>query len=96
MHDTPAHPSGHNTYAGAAEGVLTVLAGPRAREPYTIGSPTAPGVTRIYADWHQPSRDNVDARVWSGIHTRNSDLAGIRLGSDVSRYVLAHADTLLR
>ncbi|GAA4607779.1 hypothetical protein BJY16_006504 [Actinoplanes octamycinicus] len=99
LHTTPAHPdypSGHNTYSGAAEGVLTGLTGPHARQPYTIGSPSAPGVTRTYTDWHQPSVENVDARVWSGIHTRNADLAGIRLGSDVARYVLSHAQPLLR
>jgi hypothetical protein len=99
LHDTPAHPdypSGHNTYAGAAEQILTALAGPRPRAPYTIGSPTAPGVTRTYTDWHQPSVDNINARVWSGIHTRNADLAGIRLGDDVAAYTLSHAAGLLR
>jgi hypothetical protein len=99
LHDTPPHPdfpSGHNTYSGSAEGVLTGLAGPHPRQPYTIGSPTAPGVTRTYTDWHQPSLENVDARVWSGIHTRNADLAGIRLGDDVARYVLSHAPSVLR
>ncbi|WP_199512474.1 vanadium-dependent haloperoxidase [Nucisporomicrobium flavum] len=99
LHVTPAHPdypSGHNTYAGAAEGILTALAGPVARAPYTIGSPSAPGVTRTYTDWHQPGRENVDARVWSGIHTRSADEAGIRLGRDVAAYALAHAGDLLR
>ncbi|MEV4639919.1 vanadium-dependent haloperoxidase [Actinoplanes sp. NPDC049548] len=99
LHDTPAHPdypSGHNTYSGAAEQVLTALAGPRARSPYTIGSPTAPGVTRTYRDWHQPSAENVDARVWSGIHTRSADEAGIRLGRDVAAHTLRHAGDLLR
>ncbi|GAA0461361.1 haloperoxidase [Paractinoplanes deccanensis] len=99
LHDTPAHPdypSGHNTYSGSAEGVLTALIGPRARRPYTIGSPTAPGVTRTYGDWHQPSAENIDARVWSGIHTRSADVAGIRLGEDVARHVVRHATDLLR
>ncbi|MGK5678144.1 vanadium-dependent haloperoxidase [Actinoplanes sp. URMC 104] len=98
LHDTPAHPdypSGHNTYSGFAEGVLTALTGPVAR-PYTIGSPTAPGVTRTYTDWHRPSVENVDARVWSGIHTRSADLAGIRLGLDVARHVVAHQRDVLR
>ena len=98
LHPTPAHPdypSGHNTYAGAAEQILTALAGPRACRPYTVTSPSAPGLTRTYTDWHQPSLENVDARVWSGIHTRNADLAGIDLGRDVATHTLAHADELL-
>jgi hypothetical protein len=98
LHATPAHPdypSGHNTYSGFAEGVLTALVGPQSRQPYTIDSPSAPGVTRTYADWHRPSVENVDARVWSGIHTRSADLAGIRLGKDVGRYVVGQAKRLL-
>ena len=99
LHATPAHPdypSGHNTYSGSAEQILTVLVGSRARAPYTIGSPSAPGVTRTYTDWHRPSVENVDARVWSGIHTRSADEAGIRLGRDVATDTLVHAADLLR
>ena len=95
-HVTPSHPdyvSGHNIYSGAAEGVLTALAGPRARA-FTIGSPSAPGVTRTYTDWATPSRENVDARVWSGIHTRAADEAGIALGKKVARHTLDHAHRL--
>ncbi|MEV0644891.1 vanadium-dependent haloperoxidase [Phytomonospora sp. NPDC050363] len=97
LHDTPSHPdyvSGHNIYSGAAEAVLTDLTGPSAR-PYTIGSPSAPGLTRTYTDWATPSRENVDARVWSGIHTRIADEAGIALGKKVARHTLDHAHRLL-
>ncbi|MET8766818.1 phosphatase PAP2 family protein [Streptomyces sp. NPDC004658] len=92
LHTTPAHPdypSGHNTYAGAAQTVLSALVGPRTA-PFELASPTAPGVTRIYTTWKQLSDENVDARVFSGIHTRSADEAGITLGTDVARYVLHH------
>jgi hypothetical protein len=98
VHVTPAHPdypSGHNTYSGSAEQVLTALVGPRAHAPYTIDSPTAPGVTRTYTDWRQPSLENVDARVWSGIHTRTADEAGIRLGNAVAAHTIRTAVRLL-
>ncbi|MCW2882417.1 MAG: phosphoesterase PA-phosphatase [Sphaerisporangium sp.] len=39
LHTTPSHPdypSGHNTYSGAAEQVLTSLIGSRSREPFTL------------------------------------------------------------
>ncbi|MEU4338159.1 vanadium-dependent haloperoxidase [Micromonospora lupini] len=97
LHDTPAHPdypSGHNTYAGAAEGVLTALTGARAREAYAITSPTQPGVTRTYTDWRRPTQENVDARVWSGIHTRTADQAGVRLGRDVAAHAVRNAARL--
>ncbi|WP_059007626.1 vanadium-dependent haloperoxidase [Streptomyces specialis] len=97
LHDTPSHPdypSGHATYAGAAEGILTALVGPRTA-PFELTSPTAPGVTRTYTSWHQLTQDNVDARVWSGIHTRTADTAGARLGLQVAAHTLRNADELL-
>lgn len=97
LHTTPAHPdypSGHNTYAGAAQTVLSALAGPRTA-PFTLTSPTTPGVTRTYTAWKQLSDDNVDARVFSGIHTRSADEAGITLGTNVARYVLQNTGRLL-
>lgn len=88
---TPAHPeypSGHTTYAGAAETVLTALAGPL-RGSVALTSPVAPGVTLPYTAWHQLTRDNVDARVWSGIHVRHTDEVGVALGRRVARAALA-------
>ncbi|MDX2695814.1 vanadium-dependent haloperoxidase [Streptomyces ipomoeae] len=58
-------------------------------------SPTAPGVTRTYITWKQLSDENVDARGFSGIHTRSADEAGITLGENVARYVLRNAGRLL-
>ncbi|GAA3377949.1 vanadium-dependent haloperoxidase [Streptomyces sannanensis] len=98
LHATPAHPdypSGHNTFAGAGEQVLNTLVG-RHIAPYEVTSPTAPGVTRTYTDWHGLTADNVEARILSGIHTRSADEAGVKLGADVAGYVLNHADELLR
>ncbi|MFJ8580094.1 vanadium-dependent haloperoxidase [Micromonospora sp. NPDC093277] len=97
LHETPAHPdypSGHNTYAGAAEQVLTALFGARARQPYTITSPSQPGATRTYVDWRRPTEENTDARVWSGIHTRAADEAGVRLGRDVAANAVRNAPRL--
>ncbi|MBI0383009.1 vanadium-dependent haloperoxidase, partial [Streptomyces albiflaviniger] len=98
LHNTPAHPdypSGHNTYAGAAEGILSALTGPRTA-PFELTSPTAPGVTRTYADWHRLTAENVDARILSGIHTRSADEAGVTLGEKVAAYVLRASGPLLR
>ncbi|WP_262697795.1 MULTISPECIES: vanadium-dependent haloperoxidase [Streptomyces] len=98
LHNTPAHPdypSGHNTYAGAAEGILSALTGPRTA-PFELTSPTAPGVTRTYTDWHRLTAENVDARILSGIHTRSADEAGVTLGEKVAAYVLRASGHLLR
>ncbi|MEE4592487.1 phosphatase PAP2 family protein [Streptomyces sp. DSM 41524] len=98
LHNTPAHPdypSGHTTYAGAAEGILSALTGPRTA-PFELTSPTAPGVTRTYTDWHRLTSENVDARILSGIHTRSADEAGVTLGEKVAGYVLRASGHLLR
>lgn len=39
--------------------------------------------------------ENVDARVWSGIHSRSADLAGVELSRNVAAYVLDRAADLL-
>jgi hypothetical protein len=96
LHITPAHPdypSGHNTYAGAAETVLMALTGPRTA-PFELTSPTDPGVTRTYTAWSQLSQDNLDARVYSGIHTRSADKAGLFLGKRVAGHALHNAERL--
>ncbi|MCJ1679717.1 vanadium-dependent haloperoxidase [Streptomyces sp. APSN-46.1] len=97
LHTTPSHPdypSGHTTYAGAAEVVLDALAGSRTA-PFTLTSPTAPGVERTYTGWEQLTRENVDARVFSGIHTRSADEAGVTLGKAVGLHALRNAGRLL-
>ncbi|WP_218136202.1 vanadium-dependent haloperoxidase [Nonomuraea jiangxiensis] len=98
LHTTPSHPdypSGHNTYSGAAEQVLTSLIGAHSREPFALTSPTAPGVTRTYTTWKVLTDENVGARVWSGIHTRSADKAGATLGRQVAAHTLRHAARLL-
>ncbi|MET7717170.1 vanadium-dependent haloperoxidase [Streptomyces sp. NPDC005407] len=96
LHATPAHPdypSGHNTYSGAAEAVLSALTGPRT-VPFELTSPTAPGVTRTYTAWSSLSKENEDARVFSGIHTRSADKAGLALGKRVATHALRNAGRL--
>ncbi|MEU6859097.1 vanadium-dependent haloperoxidase [Glycomyces sp. NPDC046736] len=98
LHVTPSHPdypSGHNTYSGSAEEVLTQLVGDGPGAAYTIPSPSAPGVTRTYTTWHPLTTENIDARVWSGIHSRAADLAGVELSRAVAAYVLSRSDDLL-
>jgi hypothetical protein len=95
---TPSHPeyaSGHATFAGAAQRVLTALVGPRARQPFTLTSPTAPGLSLTYRAWHQLTGDIVNARVWTGVHFRFSDERGARLGHAVADYGLERVDRLL-
>jgi hypothetical protein len=90
---TPPHPeyvSAASTIAGAAE---TVLGGLFGRRPgtFSLTSPAAPGVVRTYGSFAAAAAENVDARVWGGIHWRTSDHVGQALGRRIARYALRHA-----
>ncbi|ONH59830.1 phosphoesterase PA-phosphatase [Frankia sp. CcI49] len=88
---TPAHPeypSGHATYAGAAQRVLEAFTGSGPARPIAVTSATAPGVTRTYSSWRQATQDNIDARVWEGVHFRHTDETGAQLGRTVAAYDL--------
>jgi hypothetical protein len=88
---TPAHPeypSGHTTYAGAAQAVLDTLAGPP-RTPFSLTSAVATDVTLTYRQWSELTRDNIDARVWEGVHFRNSDEVGAAVGRRAALAALA-------
>jgi hypothetical protein len=83
----PEYPSGHTGYAGAAEVVLDSLVGAPDR-PVVVTSATAPGAARSYTDWATVVQENVDGRVWEGVHFRTSDVVGRDLGREVARRVL--------
>jgi hypothetical protein len=91
----PEYPSGHAAYAGAAEKTLSFLVGARPVNPISLTSATDPGVTRNYTDWSTITQENVDGRVWEGIHFRFSDLTAAALGRQVAAYDVAHLPRIL-
>jgi hypothetical protein len=93
----PDWPSGHAAFAGAAEHVLEYFTGPRTPIPITATIPRGDGwlATLEYrrgTPWSVLTQDNVDARVWAGVHFRFSDEAGARLGRSVGDYDLQRLD----
>jgi hypothetical protein len=90
---TPPYPdyvSAASTVAGVAETVLGAVFGPRPGR-FTLTSPGLPGVVRSYRSFAAAADEDIDARVWSGIHWRTSDATGRALGQRVARYTLRHA-----
>jgi hypothetical protein len=45
-------------------------------------------VTRTYADW-KTITDDINARVWEGVHFRTSDIKGVDQGLRVARWEVA-------
>jgi hypothetical protein len=90
----PEYPSGHLTYSGAAQVVLTAFVGPNAPQPLTLTTPVAQanGLVLSYSNnaWAKLVDDNNAGRVGGGIHFRNSDEVGTDIGRKVAAYDLAH------
>ena len=52
---------------------------------------TLSGVTRRWTTFGEAAEEVIDARVYSGIHFRNSDDVGARMGRQVAQFVSRHA-----
>ena len=76
---SPDHPSGHTVYAAALATVLQQRVGDL---PFALGK-------RRYTRWQQIVEENIDARVWAGVHFRSADVAGADLGRRVAELDLA-------
>jgi hypothetical protein len=90
---TPPYPdyvSAASTVAGAAETVLEDVFG-RRPGPFSLTSPGLPGAVRTFDSFAAAADEDVDARVWAGIHWRTSDRVGRSLGRRVAGYALRHA-----
>ncbi len=79
----PDHPSGHNCAAGAITQTLRDFFGTD-RVTFSLTS-TKSGTTRTYHRLSDTLQENIDARVWAGIHFRTADIQGAILGRKVAR-----------
>ena len=86
----PDYPAGHTSYGGAAEVVLEEVFG---TEPgaLAIKSSTAGGVMHHYGRFSEIAAEVLDARVWAGVHWRESAVAGRELGRLVGAHLLSRA-----
>jgi PAP2 superfamily len=84
----PEYPSGHTCYAAALSTSLAAFFG-RDNVSWSLNSTTS-GETRYYRHFSQALREVINARVWSGIHFRSSDVEGAQLGRRVARWVLKY------
>jgi hypothetical protein len=88
---TPPHPeysSGHTTISSAMASVLEAEFGD---DPGVHFAVTLTGITREWDMFDQAVQEVIDARVYSGIHFRNSDIVGAREGRQVAHFVMTHA-----
>jgi hypothetical protein len=74
---------------GAAATVLTTVFGDDVA--FDATSEARPGVVRSFVGFAGAIEEMADARVFGGMHFRNSCVRGSQLGGTVAAYVLAHA-----
>ncbi len=62
--------------------------------PVPLPAPLSPlppkTITRHFESLSQAADEAIDARVYGGLHYRSADEAGVRMGSQVGRYVFTH------
>ena len=88
---TPPHPdyiSGHADNSSAMASVLESIFGEKLDAPISV---TIGGITRQWDSFEEGVDEVIDARVYSGIHFRNSDIVGARQGRQIAQFVLTHA-----
>jgi hypothetical protein len=92
MVDAPPHPEYPCAHCISSATVVTVLQSQLGDEMpgLTMSSPTLPGVTRKWDRLSDVAREVSNARIWSGVHYRNSAEVGERMGKQVGDFAVAN------
>jgi hypothetical protein len=87
----PDHPSTHSVCGGAAAEVLRRFVGSD-HHAFCMTTLTAvpPGSTRCHQTFSKAQKENVNSRVYAGIHFRTALEAGERLGRRIGRFAFRH------
>ena len=89
----PEYPAAHSCVTAAESVFLTSIlhtSNIQVDYPGAVGGASTLTTTRHYATASDLRREIVDARVWAGLHYRNSGTVGVWLGKAVARYALDH------
>ena len=90
--ETPMHPEypcAHCTVAAALGAVLKADVGSGAMPRLSSTSPTLPGVTRSWTSVDAFTQEVINARIYDGVHYRNSGEVGRELGAKVGELTAA-------
>ena len=84
----PEYPSGHTTNSSAMAKILISEFEDTPGVPIVV---TLSGITRQWSSLTEALQEVIDARVYSGIHFRNSDEVGARMGRQIAQFTAKHA-----
>ncbi|MFM6025221.1 MAG: Ig-like domain-containing protein, partial [Dolichospermum sp.] len=82
----PEYISGHSTFSGAAETILTGLLGNNVS--FTTNSLGTPGIYRTFSNFTNAANEAGISRIYGGIHFNSGNLEGLATGRSVGNYVL--------
>jgi hypothetical protein len=82
----PEYPAAHGAVQGAAGVVMNKLLGKH--QGFDDTMPAVPGVTRHFDSFDDFTADGFVARIYGGMHFRNSLKVGRKLGREVGKYVV--------
>jgi hypothetical protein len=82
----PDHPSGATTYASASMHAFASFFGTDELTFYATSS-RFPGDQRAFTRFSDLTNEIVGARIWAGIHFRNTDVQAANLGRQVENYI---------
>jgi hypothetical protein len=86
----PGYPSAHASGSGAAIEIAEIIFGGGGGHAITLSDPAIPEVVLHYTKFDDITEDIDDARVYGGIHFRNDQEVGGRLGRRVGAFVYKH------
>jgi hypothetical protein len=82
----PEHPSGATAYASASMHALASFFGTDEMTFYATSS-RFPGEQRAFTRFSDLTNEILGARIWAGIHFRNTDVQAANLGREVENYI---------
>jgi hypothetical protein len=90
--DAPLHPEYPCAHCISSATVVAVLQSQLGDDVpgLTMSSPTLPGVTRKWDRLSDLTQEVSNARIWSGVHYRNSAEVGARMGHQVAAHAVAN------
>jgi hypothetical protein len=81
----PEYPCAHCISAGAVAAVLEAEFGTGRVSAISMTSATAPGITHRWERIADYVKEINNARIWGGIHYRNTTEVGERMGREIGR-----------
>ena len=81
----PEYTSGHSTFSGAADAVLTSFFGDNVS--FTTSSLGTPGVSRSFDSFSEAADEAGMSRIYGGIHFMSANQDGLASGRALGNYV---------